>query len=127
MSIFRSGNKSIINPTIPQYYVRPAKVVKTHKSYFKNDPGALFVENLIFQCIYPLFGPKICNFRTGYESIIKPTVPQYYIYSAEVVKTHKSSIKNDTGALFVEKSNISVYLPPYLGLKCAFLEPEISQ
>ena len=44
-----------------------------------------------------------------------------------MVKTNKSSIKNDPGAPFVEKPNFSVFLPPDLGLKCAFLEPEMSQ
>ena len=58
--------------------------------------------------------------RTGNELIIKSIVPQYYICAAEVLKGHKSSVKNDPWALFVEKSDFRVFLPPDLGLKCAF-------
>ena len=47
---------------------------------------------------------RICK-----ESTIKPTVPQYYIYPGEVVKTHKSSIKNDPVARFVEKPNFLLF------------------
>ena len=59
-------------------------------------------------------------FRTGNELIIKLTVPQSYICAAKVLKGDKRSVKNDPWALFVEKPDFRVFLPPDLGLKCAF-------
>ena len=66
-------------------------------------------------------------FRTGNELIINLCVPQYYFCPTKVVKTHKGSVKNDPGSLFVEKPNFPMFLPPDFGVKCTFLEPEMSQ
>ena len=49
-----------------------------------------------------------------------------FFCAAKVFKGLKSLVKNDPGALFVEKPNFPMFLPPDFGVKCTFLEPEMS-
>ena len=64
MRIFRTGNESIINMGVLQYFVCPAKVVKADKSSVKNDPGALFVEKPDFSVFFNTFQYKMTQNQT---------------------------------------------------------------
>ena len=80
-------------------------MVKTRRNPIKNDPGALFVEKPDFRVFYSVIS------ITGNELIIKLTVPQYYICAAKLLKGHKSSVKNDPWALFVQNPDFLVLYP----------------
>ena len=117
-SVWLTENESIVNPSFSQYYLCEAKVLKGRTSSIH---GLYLSKNPIFQCFTSWFGPKMWIFRTGNESINKPTIPQYYNGPVKLVKTHKSSVKIFS---IYRKTWFTSVLPPYLGQKCACLESE---
>jgi hypothetical protein len=58
--------------------------------------------------------------------MIEPIVSQNYPCQARVIKVHKSAVKDNLGPHFVKNPYFSGCLPPGLGLKIAFYEPEMS-
>ena len=80
----------------------------------------------IFQGVTTWFRYKKCISRTGNELIVEPNAFRYSPCEAREIKVHKSAVKDNLGPHFVKNPYFSGCLPPGLGLKIAFYEPEMS-